>query len=113
VNQLIMGTGGTPTAPLFIGQGALGELEGTSGDKPGIGEGDGVMIAGDVRSLAREYCERGDKVEYTQYPLGHVSAAVPWVTAAIPWLAARFAGSPPPENCASIEPGNPLTPIAE
>ena len=113
VNQLIMGTGGTPTAPLFIGQGALGELEGTPGDKPGIGEGDGVMIAGDVRSLAREYCERGDKVQYTQYPLGHVTAAVPWITTAIPWLAARFAGTPAPQNCASIEPGNPLTPISE
>jgi hypothetical protein len=113
VNQLIMGTGGTPTAPLFIGQGALGELEGTAGDKPGIGEGDGVMIAGDVRSLAREYCERGDKVLYNQYPLGHITAASPWVTTAIPWLAARFAGTAAPENCASIEPGNPLTPIAE
>jgi hypothetical protein len=113
VNHLIMGTGGTPTTPLFIGQGALGELEGTAGDKPGIGEGDGVMIAGDVRTLARQYCAAGDKVQYTQYPLGHVTAAVPWVTAAIPWLASRFAGIPAPQNCASIEPGNPLTPIAE
>jgi hypothetical protein len=113
VNQLIMGTGGTPTAPLFIGQGALGELEGTPGDKPGIGEGDGVMIAGDVRSLARQYCERGDKVLYDQYPLGHITAAVPWITTAIPWLEARFAGAVAPQNCGSIEPGNPLTPIAE
>jgi hypothetical protein len=113
VNQLIMGTGGTPTAPLFIGQGALGELEGTPGDKPGIGEGDGVMIAGDVRTLAREYCERGDQVLYDQYPLGHITAAVPWIATAVPWLEARFAGAPAPQNCASIEPGNPLTPIAE
>jgi hypothetical protein len=113
VNQLIMGTGGTPTAPLFIGQGALGELEGTPGDKPGIGEGDGVMIAGDVRTLAREYCERGDQVLYDQYPLGHITAAVPWIATAVPWLEARFAGTAAPANCASIEPGNPLTPIAE
>ncbi|HVT00430.1 MAG TPA: lipase family protein [Solirubrobacterales bacterium] len=113
VNQLIMGTGGTPTAPLFIGQGALGELEGTAGNKPGIGEGDGVMIAGDVRSLAREYCERGDQVLYDQYPLGHITAAAPWIAAAVPWLEARFAGAPAPQNCASIEPGNPLTPIAD
>jgi len=113
VNQLIMGTGGTPTAPLFIGQGALGELEGTPGDKPGIGEGDGVMIAGDVRTLARQYCERGDKVLYTEYPLGHITAAVPWITTAVPWLEARFAGAAAPQNCASIAPGNPLTPIAE
>jgi hypothetical protein len=113
VNQLIMGTGGTPTAPLFIGQGALGELEGTPGNKPGIGEGDGVMIAGDVRSLAREYCERGAKVLYNEYPLGHVTAAVPWITTAVPWLDARFAGAQAPQNCTSIAPGNPLTPIAE
>ncbi len=113
VNQLIMGTGGTPTAPLFIGQGALGELEGTAGDKPGIGEGDGVMIAGDVRTLAREYCERGDRVLYDQYELGHVTAAVPWIGTAVPWLAGRFAGLPAPQSCGSIAPGNPLTPIAE
>jgi len=113
VNQLIMGTGGTPTAPLFIGQGALGELEGTPGDKPGIGEGDGVMIAGDVRTLARSYCERGDRVLYDEYALGHITAATPWITTAVPWLEARFAGAPAPENCASIPPGNPLIPIAE
>jgi hypothetical protein len=55
-NQLIMGTGGTPTAPLLIDQGANGTLDGTPNAQPGIGPGDGVMIAGDVRSLAREYC---------------------------------------------------------
>jgi hypothetical protein len=113
VNQLIMGTGGTPTTPLFIGQGALGELEGTPGNKPGIGEGDGVMIAGDVRSLARQYCERGARVLYNEYPLGHVTAAVPWIATAVPWLESRFAGTPAPSSCGSIAPGNPLTPIAE
>lgn len=112
VDQLIMGTGGTPSVPLQIAQGAFGELEGTSGSKPGIGPGDGVMIAGDVRTLARQYCERGVPVQYAQYDaLGHVASAVPWVTAAIPWLADRFAGKPPPQNCAAIPPGNPLTPI--
>lgn len=111
VNKLIMGTGGTPTTPLLIGQGALGELEGTPGNKPGIGEGDGVMIAGDVRTLARQYCAAGTKVQYDQYPLGHVTTAVPWIATAVPWLAARFAGQPAPQNCPSIEPGNPLTPI--
>jgi hypothetical protein len=112
VNQLIMGTGGTPSVPLQIAQGAFGELEGTSGSKPGIGEGDGVMIAGDVRTLAREYCERGVAVSYTQQDLlGHVPTALPWITAAIPWLAERFAGKAAPQNCAQIPPGNPLTPI--
>jgi hypothetical protein len=113
VNHLIMGTGGNPTAPLEIAQGALGELEGTVGNKPGIGEGDGVMIAGDVRSLARQYCSNGDKVQYEQFPLGHVTTAVPWIASAMTWLSARFSGLPAPEDCASIEPGNSLAPIAE
>jgi hypothetical protein len=113
VNKLIMGTGGTPTIPLAITQGALGELEGTLGNKPGIGEGDGVMIAGDVRTLAREYCSRGVAVSYSQLPLGHIGSAVPWVTSAIPWLEARFAGKPAPQNCAAIAAGNSLAPIAE
>ena len=70
------------------------------------------MIAGDVRSLAREYCERGDKVQYVEYPsLSHVLAAVPWLFEAYAWLAGRFAGLPAPQDCASIPPGNPLTPI--
>jgi hypothetical protein len=64
VNQLIMGSRGTPSMPMFIGQGNGGELEGTSGGKEGIGPGDGVMIAGDVRSLARQYCSRGVAVQY-------------------------------------------------
>jgi hypothetical protein len=113
VNQLIMGTGGTPTTPLEIAQGALGELEGTVGNKPGIGEGDGVMVAGDVRSLARQYCSHGDKVQYEQFPLGHVTTAVPWIASAMTWLNNRFLGLPAPSNCSSIEPGNSLAPIAE
>jgi len=111
-NQLIMGRRGTPTAPLLIVQGAGGELEGTPGDKPGIGPGDGVMIAGDVRTLAREYCERGDTVKYVEYPsLSHVLAALPWLVEAYAWLSERFAGAPAPSSCGSIPPGNPLNPI--
>jgi Secretory lipase len=113
VNQLIMGTRGTPTTPLQISQGALGELEGTLGNKPGIGEGDGVMIAGDVRTLARQYCEKGTKVSYTQYALGHIGTAVPWITEAMTWMNNRFLGFSAPSNCSSIEPGNSLAPIAE
>ncbi len=111
-NQLIMGTSGTPAEPLFIGQGAGGELEGTSGDQPGIGPGDGIMIAGDVRTLAREYCGRGVAVQYEQYePFAHLEAAGPWLAGALPWLEARFAGKPAPRDCSGIAPGNPLTPI--
>jgi hypothetical protein len=111
-NQLVMGSRGTPTVPLFIGQGANGVLEGTPGNKPGIGPGDGVMIAGDVRSLAREYCGNGVPVEYVQYnSLSHITSALPWLTAAVPWLSARFAGLAPPQDCAQIAPGNSLAPI--
>jgi hypothetical protein len=112
VNKLIMGTGGTPTIPLFIGQGANGELEGTPGTTPGIGRGDGVMIAGDVRSLAREYCSRGTKIQYTQYDaLSHTTSLVPWVTEMLAWVNLRLAGVSAPQNCSQIAPGNSLAPI--
>jgi Secretory lipase len=111
-NKLIMGTGGTPTIPLFIGQGANGELEGTPGDKKGIGPGDGVMIAGDVRTLARNYCAKGTKVQYEQYNLlSHIWSVPIWVPDSIAWIKQRFAGLPAPDNCSSIPKGNPLKPI--
>ena len=112
-NQLIMGSHATPSVPLFIGQGAGGELEGTPGNKPGIGRGDGVMIAGDVRSLAREYCGRGVPVQYVEYEsLSHVLSAAPWLLEATSWLTDRFAGVPAPQDCWSIAPGNSLAPIS-
>lgn len=110
-NQLIMGRSGTPTIPLFIGQGRGGQLEGTRGTKAGIGRGDGVMVAGDVRTLARSYCARGVDVLYREYPLSHVTAAVTWAPQAYGWLAARFAGRDIPQNCDSIAPGNPVQPL--
>ena len=114
-NKLIMGQEGTPTVPLLIGQGNGGEeFEGTSGTKPGIGPGDGVMIAGDVRSLAREYCERGVEVQYTEYQhLGHIEGAVPWLPEAEAWLAGRFAGLQAPQDCSEIAAGNSLAPITK
>ncbi|MBJ7347869.1 MAG: hypothetical protein JHC87_04765 [Thermoleophilaceae bacterium] len=112
-NQLIMGTGGTPKIPLFIGQGANGALEGTPNDKPGIGPGDGVMIAGDVRSLARKYCAAGVKVTYNQYDnLSHVTSIAAWLPRAITWMTSRFSTTYVTQNCSSIAPGNPLDPIA-
>ena len=112
-NKLIMGHEGTPTVPLLIGQGNGGEeFEGTPGDKPGIGPGDGVMIAGDVRSLARQYCGDGIPVHYTEYQhLGHVEGAGPWLAETAPWLFERFAGLTAPQDCSEIAAGNPLTPI--
>lgn len=112
-NQLIMGTGDVPTIPLFIGQGANGaQWEGTPGDKPDIGPGDGVMIAGDVRTLARDYCKKGTTVHYEQYDsLSHIWSIRMWVPNAIAWIKERFAGLPAPQNCSSIKPGNKLPPI--
>jgi hypothetical protein len=112
-NKLIMGREGTPTVPLLIGQGNGGEeLEGTPGDKPGIGPGDGVMIAGDVRSLARQYCGQGVAVHYTEYQhLGHIEGAAPWLAETVPWLTERSLGLAAPQNCSEIAPGNSLAPI--
>ena len=67
-NELIMGTGGTPTVPMMMYQGANGILEGTPNGGPGIGAGDGVMVAGDVRALANEYCSRGVDVRLPGIP---------------------------------------------
>ncbi|MCW2758941.1 MAG: secretory lipase family protein [Nocardioidaceae bacterium] len=110
-NQLIMGTGGTPNAPLFIGQGDRGELEGTPAGAAGIGPGDGVMVAGDVRSLARQYCGKGVPIQYQEYPLSHVTTAPAWLPQANAWLMARFGGVAAPNNCSSIAPGNSLSAI--
>jgi hypothetical protein len=112
-NKLIVGREGTPTVPLLIGQGNGGEeFEGTPGNKPGIGPGDGVMIAGDVRTLAREWCSRGVSVKFTEYQhLGHIEGAGPWLPEATAWLTERFAGLSAPQNCSEIAPGNSLAPL--
>lgn len=108
VNKLNLGSIADPTVPMFIGQGADGVLEGT----PGFGKGDGVMVAADVRSLARKYCASGSKVLYRQYDAtSHVTSVPLWLPEAMSWLSARFGGSPAPQNCASIPSGNSLAPI--
>ena len=111
-NQLILGHDALPKVPLLIAEGAGGEGDGTSGSQPGIGPGDGVMIAGDVRSYAREACAAGDPVDYSEYEsLTHEETIVPWIALSLGWLAARFAGTTAPSDCADIAPGNPLTPV--
>jgi len=112
VNQLNLGRAATPTIPMFIGQGARGEIEGTGGTTRGIGPGDGVMIAGDVRSLARRYCRQGTKVRYQQYDATSHFTTVPlWIVDAYAWLGRRLAGQKPAANCRSIEPGTSLAPV--
>jgi hypothetical protein len=111
-NELNAGSLASPTIPMFIGQGANGTLEGTPGNKPGIGPGDGVMVAGDVRTLARDFCASGTAVDYTQYgALSHISTFPVWAPAALAWLSSRFAGSQAPNDCSQIPPGNSLAPV--
>jgi hypothetical protein len=111
-NKLNAGLRPSPTIPMFIGQGANGTLEGTPGNKPGIGPGDGVMVAGDVRTLARHFCVSGTAVDYTQYDaLSHISTFPVWAPAALAWLGGRFAGTQAPNDCAQIPPGNSLAPV--
>lgn len=105
VNQLIMGSDGTPRAPMFLANG-----EGITNNG---WDGDGIMITGDVEALAHEYCQRGVPIEFQQYNgLDHVEAFVPFITYAVPYLIDRLNGLPAPSNCASIGTGNSLAPQA-
>ena len=111
VNKIVMGTGGTPTIPMFIGQGTGGELEGTPASAI-WGKGDGVMLAGDVRTLARQYCAKGVTIKHVEYSLSHFTSMVSWLPQAMLWVNDRFGGLfgpvAAPNNCASIQPGNAL-----
>lgn len=109
-NRLIMSTHGTPNAPMFIGQGTGGALEGTPPSQV-YGAGDGVMVAGDVRTLARTYCDRGVTVQYEQYGLSHFTSVVQWIPGAMAWLMNRFSGGAAPSSCGSIAAGNSIAPI--
>jgi len=109
-NTVIMGTGGTPAMPLQIGQGTGGPLEGTKASAL-WGAGDGVMLAGDVRTLARQYCALGVQVQHKEWGTSHFLSMANWLPWATAWIDDRFAGKAVPNNCASIAPGNPLKPL--
>ena len=111
-NLLTLGRAALPKVPLQIIQGDNGILDGTEPGGPGIGPGDGVMVTGDVRSYAREVCASGEPVSYTEVPLSHETTEPVWSAAAVSWLAARFAGTPAPQDCATIAPGNSLGPVS-
>ncbi|MEU8887008.1 lipase family protein [Streptomyces sp. NPDC048442] len=112
VNKLNLGSAATPQIPGYIAQGNGGVFEGTLSNLPGIGRGDGVMVAGDVRGLARQYCDKGNAaIKYQQFELlSHVGAAVPWAPTALGWLNDRFAGKKAPSDCGRIPAGNSLEP---
>lgn len=109
-NKVIMGTCGTPEIPLQIGQGTGGTGELTQ-PSPLWGKGDGVMLAGDVRTLARQYCAKGVPVQHKEYTTSHFVTLLSWLPWATAWVDDRFAGTPAPQNCSSIAEGNPLTPL--
>lgn len=99
-NDSIMGRSGTPREPLLM---SVGDADGT---------GDGVMIARDVQELAYEYCQRGVAVDFHIYDGdNHDEAAVPFEAQAEQFLQVRYSGLPPTNDCDSIPPGNPLTPL--
>ncbi len=101
INTLIAGRG-TPNAPMHI---RVGNADGT---------GDGVMVAADLRALARAYCGRGVSVDFAELPgLEHFTAAVPALAAGTRWLGQRFTATSATGNCASIPPGNDLSPLPE
>lgn len=101
VNELIMGSlRGHPETPFYIGAGIHD------------GTGDDVMITGDQEALAYEYCGAGLDVRFQVFDgLDHTDAGLAVLGTGQAWLDSRFAGVPPPNNCASIGPGNSLDPI--
>ncbi|GAA1984490.1 lipase family protein [Catenulispora subtropica] len=112
VNRINLGSFGTPTIPGYLAQGDGGIFEGTLNNPPGIGTGDGVMVAGDVRALARQYCATGDgSIKYDQFDLlSHTGTAAVWAPLALLWLNDRFAGRTAPSDCGHIPAGNSLAP---
>ncbi|MFF1869483.1 lipase family protein [Kitasatospora herbaricolor] len=112
VNRINLGSAPTPTVPGYIAQGNGGVLEGTFGNPAGVGTGDGVMVAGDVRALARQYCATGNgRIKFQQFDLlSHVGVPVVWAPQAIGWLGDRFTGRTAPSDCGRIPAGNSLAP---
>ena len=105
VNRLVMGTApGHPKGPLLI----------EVGNDPANaqGQGDDIMVTGDVMALARQYCDQGVPVEFHVLEnAAHSQAALEFEPQASAFLAARFAGVPFVDNCASVGKGNDLSPI--
>ncbi|MDA8072720.1 MAG: lipase [Actinomycetota bacterium] len=100
LNELTMGSDGTPRVPLLF---ANGNADGT---------GDGVMVAADVEGLAHLYCTRGLSVRFDEYKgLDHDEAAVPFEVTAFPVISGWLAGADAPSGCGAIGTGNALTPL--
>ena len=74
IDDINMGNWGSPRIPMFVFQGAAGWIEGTPAS-PSMGPGDGIMVAKDVRTLVRQYCEAGTQVEYREYPFAGATSS--------------------------------------
>jgi hypothetical protein len=82
-----LGIPGTPSAPVYDYHSALDEF----------------APVGPDRQLMHRYCAAGVRVDHVgTYAGEHLLATVTGAPGAVAYLAARFAGRPPPENCASI-----------
>lgn len=101
LNRLIMGQApGHPRAPLFMG---IGDAD---------GRGDGVMLLSDTTALAHEYCGQRVPVKLSTYHgLSHEAAGIDFEPVATTYLLQRFAGLPPPNDCAKIGRGGSLAPL--
>lgn len=101
-NAHIMSLSGTPKEPLLMG---VGNADGT---------GDGVMIDKDVQELAYIYCTRHVPVEFHVYNNSdHVEAAPQFEAQAVQFLQQLYNRQTPTDECGSITPGNPFTPLPQ
>ncbi len=100
VNSQIMGTLGTPQAPILMATGVAD------------GIGDGVMIAADTDALAHKYCQQGVPVTHRKFSgMDHIAAIVPFEAEAIAFLNARMNNIPVVNECATISTGRSLKPL--
>jgi hypothetical protein len=101
LNHLIMGSGGVPEEPFYMG---VGDADGT---------GDDVMIDADDEALAQKYCGEGLPVQFTIYNKSdHGTAGEAFLPAAAEWAIQTLAGVPAHNGCASIPKGDSLAPLA-
>ncbi|MGA2009871.1 MAG: lipase family protein, partial [Solirubrobacteraceae bacterium] len=59
-----------------------------------------VPLAQD-EALNAAYCKLGDTVEFKLYAFGHIAGDFEGAPDSISWIAARFAGTPAPDNCST------------
>lgn len=94
-DDMIMGSAGSPHAPLLLG----------AGNSDGVG--DGVMITKDIADLARTYCARGVPVSYREYSgADHGVAGVRFIGEGMAYLTQRLDGIPAPNDCATMAVAN-------